>query len=246
MKKILQTAALSLPLIVLAALGLRLYLLRDYVMHHPRQALGAIPFLFEPGNIAYSLAGGHGFASPFRVGTGPTAWMTPVWPLFLAAIFRVFGTYTFQAFLAAALMNIVFSALVCVPLFFAGRRIAGRGAGAGAAWLWSIFPVAAVLPFESLWEGSLAALLAAVILWATLAVAECRRMRDWAGYGLLWGAALLTSAAFLSLFALLLGWLAWRNGSRRAALAAGIALLCCLPWTVRTSSCSTRSSRCAP
>src|SRR4051812_8357170 len=87
-----------LPLILAAALLLRLGFLLHYVAHRPHQALGAIPFLFEPGNIAFSIAGGHGFASPFRVETGPTAWMTPVWPYLLAGIFRIFGTYTFRAF----------------------------------------------------------------------------------------------------------------------------------------------------
>jgi hypothetical protein len=229
MKKIFHTVAASLPAIMLTALSLRLYFLLDYIAHRSPKALGAIPFLFEPGNIAYSLAGGHGFASPFRVETGPTAWMTPVWPLFLAAIFRVFGAYTFEAFLAAALANVVFSALVCVPLYFAGRRF---GVSGGAAWLWSMFPVAVTMPFTSLWEASLAALLAATILWATLSVWESSRMRDWAGYGLLWGAALMTSAAFLAIFPLLIGWLAVRN-PRNTASAAAVALLCCLPWTVR-------------
>jgi 4-amino-4-deoxy-L-arabinose transferase-like glycosyltransferase len=234
-KKSFQTAVCSITVVTLAALCLRLYLLLDYVTHHPRLALGAIPFLFEPGNIAWSLFNGHGFASPFRIETGPTAWMTPVWPMFLAGVFRIFGPYTFRAFLVTAMANIGFSTLVCVPLFFTGKRMAGRGAGAGAGWLWAIFPVAAVLPFESLWEGSLAALLAATVVWATSAIAGSARIRNWVAYGLLWGATLLTSAAFLALFPLILGWLAWRRTQTRkqVGLAGAVALLCCVPWTIR-------------
>ncbi len=91
--------------------------------------LGAIPFLFEPGNIAFSIASGHGFASPFRVETGPTAWMTPIYPEILAGIFQIFGKYTYNAFLAAALLNVAFSTLTCIPLYFAAKRIGGLTLG---------------------------------------------------------------------------------------------------------------------
>jgi hypothetical protein len=213
----------GLVCLILAALGLRLGFLLNYVNHHPHQALAAIPFLFEPGNIAYSLVNGHGFGSPFRVDTGPTAWMTPVWPMLLAGIFRFFGSYTFPAFVAAAVMNVFFSVLVCVPLFFVGKRVGGPA----AAWLWAISPTAIVLPYESLWEGSLAALFSATIIWATL------RKLNWWAYGLLWGFALMTSATFALLFPFIFGWMGWRHGPRKPTMAAAIALLCCVPWTVR-------------
>jgi hypothetical protein len=247
----LQTAATSPWLILAVALALRAGFAWNYVHHNPRHALAALPFLFESGNIAYSLATGSGFSSPLRVPTGPTAWMTPVYPALLAGIFRVFGTYTFASFVAAASLNILFSALVCIPLYFAGRRVGGIGVAAGAAWLWVIFPNALQIPVESMWEASLAALLAATILWATLALDESRRLREWCVYGLLWGFALMTSAAMTSLLPFLLGWLAirarWhsraaspspaRNEARSLltgpALAAAVAILCCVPWTIR-------------
>ena len=97
----------SLWLIVSVALATRLYFLYSFQKDHSRQAVSVIPFLFEVGNIAHSLATGHGFASPFRVVTGPTAWMTPLFPMLLAGIFRMFGSYTFHAWLAVVLFNIL-------------------------------------------------------------------------------------------------------------------------------------------
>lgn len=229
----------SLPLILIVALGLRLTFAWDYSRHNSRQAVSVIPFLFESGNIAYSLAIGNGFGSPFHVDTGPTAWMTPVYPLLLAGVFRIFGTYTFHSFVAAVLMNIVFSTLTCIPIFFAGKRIAGLRVAAGAAWLWAVFPNAILIPVQSMWDASLSALLAATILWATLDLAESTRFRDWCAYGLLWGFALMTNATLLSLLPLLIGWMAWRarrEGRRqlaKIALAAGVIILCCIPWTIR-------------
>lgn len=235
----LRAAATSLPLIVIAALLIRLAFAWDYQSHTPHRALGAIPFLFESGNIAYSLAGGHGFASPLRVDTGPTAWMTPLYPVLLSGIMRLFGIYTFQSWVAAVSMNICFSAIACVPIYYAGKRIGGPGLGAGAAWLWAVFPNAILLSFQSLWDTSLSALLGATVLWATLRIAGSVRKRDWAAYGFLWGVILMANAAVLSLLPLLLGWAAYRASktdkfaARNVALACAVVILCCVPWTIR-------------
>jgi hypothetical protein len=229
----------SLPLILVVAVGIRLLSARDYAGHRPHQALSVIPFLFESGNIAHSLAIGKGFASPFRIDTGPTAWTTPVYPLLLGGLMRLFGPYTYASYEAAAAVNILFSSLVCVPLYFAGKRIGGAGLGALAAWLWAIFPNAILLTYESLWEACLSALLGAALLWATLRVAESGRARAWCGYGLLFGLALMTNAALLSLLPLLGGWALYRcrqHGGpwlRNAILTAGLAAACCVPWTIR-------------
>jgi hypothetical protein len=228
-------ALTSLPCIVLVALGLRLGFAWHYQTQFPRQALRTIPFLFESGNIAYSIATGRGFSSPFRVDTGPTAWTTPVYPLLLGGVMRVFGPYTFASYVAAVLLNILFSTAVCVPLFFAAKRIGGVPLAAVSCWLWAVFPNAILLTYESLWETSLSALLGATLLWATLAVADSRRPRTWAAYGLLWGLALMTNAVLVALLPFLVWW-AWRQARNPAplvALALGIAALCCVPWTVR-------------
>jgi len=244
MKNRLRAAATSLLPILAVTLLVRLAFLYDYVRQNPHHALGVIPFMFESGDIAVSLAQGHGFSSPFRIPTGPTAWMTPVYPLLLAGIFRLFGTYTFRAYLAAALFNVSCVTLTCVPLYYAARRVGGRALAASATWLWAIFPNAILLTFESMWEACLSALVGAAILWATLAISGSRRLRDWCAYGLLWGFALMTNPVLASLLPLLAGWLAWRDWRERRprplreslarpALAIAVAALCCVPWTIR-------------
>src|SRR3984885_258233 len=248
-KRALLRAARSLPLIVLVALLLRVGFAWDYVGQNSRQALAVLPFLQESGNIAASLASGHGFSSPFRIETGPTAWMPPLYPWLLAGIFRVFGVRTYDSFLAAVALNILCSAFTCVPIFLVSKRVGGLTVAALAAWLWAFFPNTILNAFESMWDASVAALLAATILWATLAIEKSERWRDWVGYGLLWGVTLLTNVTLISLLPLLLGWLVYCR--RRASLSAhgsdglvnatfakpvfafGIAVLCCVPWTIR-------------
>lgn len=225
--------ASALPVILVIALFLRLGYAWEYQHPRSRQALSTIPFLLEPGNIAYSLAVGKGFSSPFRADTGPTAWSTPVYPLLVAGVFRVFGVYTFPSYLASVWLNILFSALVCVPLFFVGKRIAGIDVAAIGAWLWAVFPNAIIFTV-SIWDVSLSALLVATILWATLRLSASRGLRDWLAYGLLWGFAAMTNASLVLLLPLLLGWLAYRTRVlARPALALGVAILCCVPWTIR-------------
>ena len=205
----------------------------------PPGVLQIVAFENETGNIAQALAQGKGFSSVFRRDTGPTAWLAPVYPLLIAGVFKIFGIFTLRSFFAAAFLNIAFSTAACVPIFYAAKRIAGLGVASGAAWLWAVFPNAVIIPFEWIWDTCLSTLLAATILWATLKLAESQRLRDWCVYGLLWGFTLMTNPALGSLLPLLLGWAAYRarrQGKQdlwKPALALGVVILCCLPWTVR-------------
>lgn len=231
--------ATSLALIVIVAMGARVAFAWDQARKISPGVLGVVPFQQETGNIAYALAEGKGFSNVFRTETGPTAWLAPGYPLLVAAMFKLFGVFTERAFFACAALNILFSSAACVPIFFTGKRLGGLGVGAGAAWLWAVFPSAVMMPFEWIWDTSLSALLAALISWATLELTESERWLDWGVYGLLWGLALMTNPALGALLPFLLGWVALRGRGesglrwKRAALAAGVAILCCLPWTIR-------------
>ena len=146
MKSRLGNAARSLSLILVIALGARVTFAWNQEHKMRADLVGLVPFLNETGNIAYSLAAGHGFSSPYWQETGPTAWLTPVYPALVAVIFKVFGIHTAHSFFAIAFLNILFSAAVCVPLFYIGKRVAGPDIGNGAAWLWAIFPNAVIIP----------------------------------------------------------------------------------------------------
>jgi len=241
LKNALRKTATSLLLIVAVAVGTRLAFAWEEARQISPRILSIVPFQTETGHIAYSIASGKGFSSPFQRDSGPTAWIAPVYPYLLAGIFKLFGIYTLRSFFAALSLNILFSAAACVPIFYASKRIAGLGAASGAAWLWALFPNAIVIPFEWIWDTCLSALLVAVLLWATLELAESRRVRSWCFYGIVWGFALLTNPAVALPFPVLLGWAAYRyrnHGRTRSwlvgpAVATSIAILCCVPWTIR-------------
>jgi 4-amino-4-deoxy-L-arabinose transferase-like glycosyltransferase len=233
--------ATSVVLIFVVALALRCAFVVQQARQIPPEALRVVPFQNEVGNVADSLAHGHGFCCLFRQPTGPTAWLAPVYLLLIAAIFKLFGSFTVAAFYAAALMNSLFSALACIPLFYAGKRIAGVPVAAAACWLWAIFPSGIMMPFEWIWDPSLSALLAATLLWATLDIADNPGSREFALYGLLWGVSLLTNPALGALLPFLAGWVAFRQfrtrNLRLAPILFGLAVLlaCLLPWTIRNA-----------
>jgi hypothetical protein len=77
-------------------LALAVRLLVIGVFHYYRIKLEEDHFHFgaEMGRIARALATGRGYADPFFGQTGPTAWVTPLFPLILGGIFKVFGVYS--------------------------------------------------------------------------------------------------------------------------------------------------------
>ena len=225
--------------IALLALLLRLAWLLYKISVIPKEVLATAPFENEVGNVASALASGQGFCCLFRQPTGPTAWLDPVYPLLIAAIFKVFGSFTFCSFCVSVFLNSLFSALTCFPLFDAAVRAAGKSTASLAAWLWALSPIAIIVPYAWIWDSSLSAFLAATLLWATLGLSDRPDLRSFALYGLLWGISLLTNPALGALLPFLLAWILLRCRAshperlRYALVCAAVIVLTCLPWTVR-------------
>ncbi len=128
-------------------------------------------FGFEAGRIARSVATGHGFANPFNGESGATAWLTPLYPLLMAAAFKLFGVYSRGAALALLVVDSAFSAAVAPAVYeiaarcFDARGIARRGAKHAApvavwsAWMWAVYPAALQYAVHWIWEMSLTACL---------------------------------------------------------------------------------------
>lgn len=235
----LSRFAKSVWCIALAALILRVayFLYMAYLI--PPAVLAVVPFQNEVGNVASALAEGRGFCCLFRQATGPTAWLSPVYPLLVACIFKLFGTFTLRSLYATVSLNCIFSGLATVPLFYAAKRIAGVTTAVVAGWIWAIFPAGIVLPFQWIWETSLSVLLAAALLWCTIKLKDSSRQRDFALYGLLWGISLLTNPALGAVLPFLIGWLLYQHPGNRVLqlrlglITLGMICLACLPWTIR-------------
>lgn len=59
--------------------------------------------------VAKAIVAGKGFSNPFQVDTGPTAWTSPVYPLFLALLLKLFNTQ-----IQVASVDLIFKNLILV------------------------------------------------------------------------------------------------------------------------------------
>ncbi len=202
--------------------------------HRPKFQVG-----FETGRVARSIVTGHGFASPFEGNTGPTAWLSPVYPYIAAGIFRVLGVYTTASSIAILTLNALCGALTCIPIFLIGEKLGTRRLGFWAALLWAVLPSVMAIPMTWIWETALSTLLLAWITLLTLRLEESEGLLPWFGWGLLWGVAALTNPSLTSFIPVSGLWAAWQNFRRRKPVVAPVlisALACLLtiaPWLVR-------------
>ena len=82
------------------------YRFREYAFGHH------FAFGFEMGRIGQALATGYGFADPFIGHTGPTAWVGPLYPLLIGAVFKLFGVYTLKSAWILLAINCALCALI--------------------------------------------------------------------------------------------------------------------------------------
>jgi hypothetical protein len=183
-------------------------------------------FGYETGRIARSIAQGRGFSSPLFGDTGPTAWMTPVYPYLVAGVFKIFGIYSKTSAVVLLSLNALMSALVCVLVFLIARISFGERVAKWSGWAWAFCPYGIYFPVERIWETWLATLLLCLVFLITLNLESENRYWNWIVFGLLWGMAALTSPALLSVLPFLAGWVIYRR--HRLAFSAVIS-----PWFIR-------------
>jgi 4-amino-4-deoxy-L-arabinose transferase-like glycosyltransferase len=194
---------------------------------------------FETGAVARSIASGHGFSSPFRTMSGPSAWLAPLYPYFVAGVFKIFGIYSGASAFVVFSFNSLLSALTCIPMFLLGRRMFSRNVGLISAWILAVAPPAMFWAVRWVWETSASTLLLTWLVWMTLTLAESENIRPWLWFGFLWGIAALTNPSLLSFFPMALAYPLWQRRERgRLTLARGIVVALLFlniitPWLIR-------------
>jgi hypothetical protein len=187
-------------------------------------------FGFEAGRIARSLVQGHGYANPFNGWSGPTAWLTPLYPLLIALGFKLFGVYTRAAAFFVMAADSAFSAAIAPAVYeiaarcFDARGIARRGSTKEApvalwsGWMWAVYPAALQYAIHWTWEMSLST---CILTWALVFAFRLRgtgepeeragagQIGRWATFGALWGLLALSNASPLLCFPVVVLWVVW-------------------------------------
>jgi len=225
--------------ISLVALALRLSAVHFFYHSTWNEYEDHLTFGFETGRIARSIAEGRGYGNPLLAQTGPTAWLTPVYPCLLAGVFKLFGLYSKASALVILSLNSLFSAVTTVPIFYVALRYFGRSVAIAACWVWALYPYFIYIPGGFVWDTCLGSLLATLFFLFAITLQGQPRPWKWFALGLLGGLAALTNASTLTLSLILSVWaiyLLWRNSRRwiSAVLLLAIGLsIPLLPWEVR-------------
>jgi 4-amino-4-deoxy-L-arabinose transferase-like glycosyltransferase len=195
---------------------------------------------WEPGNMARSLVAGRGFGSTLD-STQPSAMMTPVYPLIIAALFRIFGVHTATSIFAAHALNCVLNALVGIPIFLIVRRSFGERTARWAAWTWAFFPYGIYFSAAWAWSTHLLLLCLCCLILFAQKMEESPQLGLWVGFGLLAGFAGLTEPSVLIVIPFLLAGACWRlhTDGKRSFLPGCVACIAMAaaisPWILRNA-----------
>ena len=196
--------------------------------YHMRLILDHFEFGWEMGRIARALVAGYGFANPFNGHSGPTAWCPPLYPLLLAAVFKLFGVYTLKSGWVILTINSIFSAATAIAIYEIAWRCFGRTAqglkvALWSAWLWALYPAAMQYAVKWVWDMALTAFLFA---WVIVLALRIRGVGDstsspqpttsnrqpttyWLLFGLLWGLIALCNSSLLTFLPACGLWIVW-------------------------------------
>ena len=225
--------------LVLVAFAVRLAFLFVLQTYRPGR-VDDFAIASETTNVASSIASGHGFSSPLNGDpTGPTAWIPPAYPYFVALVFRIFGVMTQSSVIFIFVVQSLFSALTVLPILGIARHSVGMRAGLWSAWVWALFPWFIKWSVTWLWDTSLSALLFSLLVWYVLRLPEASSRRPWIGFGALWGLTLLVNPTLATFLPVSLAWSGYELHRHRKEWLKPIlfAVLVCVavvsPWLLR-------------
>lgn len=232
----------SQTLLVLAlALLPRLLVLWRVAAKYP-----ATPFYsrgLEMGLLARSLVAGGGLSSPFGgpgsgAESGPTALIAPGYPILIAGIFRVFGTYSFASEMAIILLQIAANLITVWLMMHLARTLFDGRAAVVAGMIWACSPPLIFVP-TICWDSSIAIAMLTGFFVFVLFIRRQSTREAWLLLGVYCALAALINPALLPVLVAGTLWLAWqiRRKSRTVILLAALSFLVVFaPWPVRNAT----------
>lgn len=142
-------------------------------------------------------------------------YQAPLYPLFLAGVYRIFG----HSLLAVRLVQALLGSATSVLVYFVGRRVAGRATGAVAGFLAALYAMAIHFDSEIL-RSSLVVFLAVLSLHLFLSAPANSRAIRWGVAGFVLGLGAIARPTLLAFIPLAVVWTYVRTRRARVASAA--------------------------
>jgi hypothetical protein len=224
-----------LAVIFSLALISRLAVILVTLRNHPHNYL--YTHGIEMGLLADSLIHGLGYSSPFGVPTGPTAFIAPGYPTLIAAVFLLFGSYSYVSAIVIMLVQLGISLLTIWLMMHICREVLDVRTAIVAGAFWAVSPPLLWMP-TLFWETSISA----CALPGMIALAIYYRNRStrtsWVILGSYCAIIGLINPALLPSLLAILGWLAWqtRAVSKTAPILSLVALTVLFAaWPIRNA-----------
>jgi len=180
----------------------------------------------EPSQIAAHLVRGDGFGSPYTALALPTAQQPPLYPVLIAGIFALFGTFSNASLYAIMALNGIFGSIVTFLIYRAGRKFFSAFVGLLAGWTWALLPIIAITDV-TVSGYPLTAL--AVMLWLNYVPELAPNVCNWVVLGCVIGVMVLLNPMLILLVPASAMWL----NRKQTLVMAAAALVIVAPWYVR-------------
>ncbi len=180
----------------------------------------------EPSHIAAHILRGEGFASPFTDLAIPTAQQPPLYPLFMAAIFKLFGAFSKFSLYLLLVVNAFAGGLTALFIHRAGLKYLSPLAALLSAWTWAIL---APIAMTDITLSSYAFATLAVVLWLNFVPDLVSKTRNWILLGIGIALMLLLNPTLVLLIPASARWL----NRKQVLVMLATALLGLAPWYVR-------------
>ncbi len=180
----------------------------------------------EPSHIAAHLLRGEGFASPFTDLPIPTAQQLPLYPLFMAAIFKLFGAFSKFSLDLILAVNALVGGLTAFFIYRAGLKYLSPMVALVSAWAWAIL---APIAMTDITLSSYAFATLAVVLWLNFVPDLVPKTRNWILLGIGVALMLLLNPMLALLIPASVRWL----HRKQVLVMLATALLGLAPWYVR-------------
>jgi 4-amino-4-deoxy-L-arabinose transferase-like glycosyltransferase len=204
-------------------------------------------FGYEMARVARALVTGFGYSDPFSGHTGPTAWVPPLYPLLIAAVFKLFGIYSPTSGWVLLTINSIFSAATALCVYEIAARCLNRRVAIWSGWIWALYPAAMQYAVRWVWETALSTFLFSAVLVLALRMRgigepitdeDRQGLGRWLLFGLLWALIALSNSTMLLFLPIcglwiLLGGHDFTAAALRAVAAGMLFVACLAPWVWR-------------